>query len=190
MSIQIVPPRPEWATEFKVISETLTEAFGTLAVRIEHIGSTSVPGLAAKDIVDVQVSVHSLDLPEDISTRLSRLGFNLFENIWRDHVPPNEDPNPELWTKRYAKSMAGTRAANVHIRRLGAPNERYPRLFRDYLRACPAAVATYALIKRELAARHSDDLDAYYAIKDPVCDLIIGAAEQWAVEHWIDQTPQ
>jgi GrpB-like predicted nucleotidyltransferase (UPF0157 family) len=76
----------------------------------------------------------------------------------------------------------------VHIRRHGAPNERYALLFRDYLRTSTGAAGSYALIKQELAARHSDDEDAYYAVKDPVCDLIMDAAERWATATDWDRT--
>jgi GrpB-like predicted nucleotidyltransferase (UPF0157 family) len=56
-------------------------------------------------------------------------------------------------------------------------------LFRDYLRANPAAAQAYAEVKRALAQYHANDQDAYYAVKDPVCDLIMGAAELWAVAN-------
>jgi GrpB-like predicted nucleotidyltransferase (UPF0157 family) len=69
---------------------------------------------------------------------------------------------------------------HVHVRAAGSPNERYALLFRDHLRAHPADAATYGLIKRELARHFPGDWDAYYAVKDPVCDLVIGHAEAWA----------
>jgi GrpB-like predicted nucleotidyltransferase (UPF0157 family) len=179
-TIEIVAARAEWPAEFDAIASRLTDAFGALALRIEHIGSTSVPGLPAKNVIDVQVSVASLELPENIGDRLAGEGFTLLAGPSGDHVPCNAQSEPALWAKRYAKELDGARRANVHIRRVGAPNERYALLFRDYLRASPAVAGTYALIKQELAARHSDDEVAYYAVKDPVCDLIIDAAELWA----------
>lgn len=178
--IEIVAPRADWPVEFDAIKARLAEAFGALALRIEHIGSTSVPGLAAKDVIDVQVSVASLELPADMGDRLALAGFVLQPRAWRDHVPCNAASASDSWSKRYAKAADGARRVHVHIRRLGAPNERYALLFRDYLRATPAAAGSYALIKQELAARHARDEDAYYAVKDPVCDLIMDAAELWA----------
>jgi GrpB-like predicted nucleotidyltransferase (UPF0157 family) len=62
----------------------------------------------------------------------------------------------------------------------GRSNFRYALLFRDYLRHSPSAAAAYAHVKIALARLHPDDVDAYYDVKDPVCDLIIGAAERWA----------
>ena len=62
----------------------------------------------------------------------------------------------------------------------GRPNQRYPLLFRDYLRADPFAAASYGAVKRALATIAPDDWDTYYAIKDPACDLILAGSEQWA----------
>ena len=184
--ISIVPPRSEWAEEYAAIAARVAEVFGSLALRVEHIGSTAVPGLAAKDVIDVQVTVPTLDLPVEIAERLTAAAFpprnGLWGDagLWEDHVPNGVAPRPGDWIKRYARAARGRRAAHIHIRRAGAANERYARLFRDYLRASPAAAADYAQIKRELAARHAGDVDAYYAVKDPVCDLIMAAAELWA----------
>ena len=68
----------------------------------------------------------------------------------------------------------------MHIRATGSANQRYALLFRDYLRASPGTATSYSLIKTELAKRDEDDVNAYYAVKDPVCDLIMDAAERWA----------
>jgi GrpB-like predicted nucleotidyltransferase (UPF0157 family) len=108
-------------------------------------------------------------------------GYRISDELWFDHVPAGEDPNPDLWAKLRAAAPDNGRRTHIHIRVRGRPNERYALLFRDFLRATPAAAASYGLIKRELAARHADDADAYYAVKDPVCDLIMAAAEPWAL---------
>lgn len=183
-TIEIVSPKSSWEAEFTDIAVRLAHAFGDTARDIQHIGSTSVPGLPAKDIIDVQVTVVSLDLDSDTERRLSDVGFSLSEETLSDHIPSDAQQPPDAWAKRFARAADGQRRAHVHIRREGAPNERYALLFRDYLRVCPAAAKSYASIKRELAARHPHDKDAYYAIKGPVCDLIIDAAEQWALGNW------
>jgi len=74
---------------------------------------------------------------------------------------------------------------NVHVRIEGNPNQRYPLLFRDYLRAHPNSARSIELIKREIVKRHAEDVEAYYDIKDPVYDLIWDAAQEWAKQtHW------
>ena len=77
------------------------------------------------------------------------------------------------------ETSAGQRRVNVHVRQAGKPNQRYALLFRDYLRAHPASAAAYAELKRRLA-QHLADLEFYADVKDPACDLIAVAAEDWA----------
>ena len=187
--IEIVDYQPRWPREFAEIGARLRTAFGPAALAIHHIGSTSVPGLAAKDVIDLQISVAALDPAAPIEAAIVAAGYAVRTDIAGDHTPVGADPDPALWRKRYAGSGnelsppqpgGERRRTHIHIRQLGLPNQRYALLFRDYLRASPATRDNYALLKRELARLHSDDIDAYYAIKDPLCDLILDAAEHWA----------
>src|SRR6185312_10541810 len=146
--IEIVGYQDRWPGEFAEAAARLKGAFGPLALAIHHIGSTSVPGLAAKDVIDLQVTVASLDPGEPIEAAIAGAGSALLP------------------------STPGVRRTHIHIRQLGLPNQRYPLLFRDYLRASLPARENYALVKRALARLHPDDVDAYYDVKDPVCDLI------------------
>jgi GrpB-like predicted nucleotidyltransferase (UPF0157 family) len=180
-SIEIIDYQPRWPAEFAEIGAKLRAAFGPLALAINHIGSTSVPGLAAKDVIDIQVTVAELDPEAPLRAAIEAAGFHMRPDILNDHVPVGADPSPALWRKRYAGAFDDARRIHTHIRALGGSNQRYALLFRDYLRQSAPARENYALIKRELAARHADDIDAYYAVKDPVCDLILDAAERWAV---------
>jgi GrpB-like predicted nucleotidyltransferase (UPF0157 family) len=183
--IVIVPYRPGWPAEFHALAAPLRAELGDLALRIDHIGSTAVPGLAAKDRIDLQVTVRALEPPVEQAIR--RAGFERVGRINRDHLPPGfPEDRPQDWVKWFFNPLPGARPANLHVRLEGRPNQRYPLLFRDYLRAHPAAAEAYAQIKIALAERHPDDMDAYYAVKDPVCDLIIGAAELWAASQgWL-----
>jgi GrpB-like predicted nucleotidyltransferase (UPF0157 family) len=176
--IEIVPYRPAWPDEFQAIGRAVRRALGDLALRIDHIGSTAVPGLAAKDRIDVQVTVQSLD--PSLEQALNAVGYNRLERITQDHVPPGGSAESGAWGKWFFTPPAGQRPTNLHVRLDGRPNQRYPLLFRDYLRAHPASAEAYARVKQALAGYHADDIDAYYAVKDPVCDIIIAAAELWA----------
>jgi GrpB-like predicted nucleotidyltransferase (UPF0157 family) len=176
--ITILPHRPEWRAEFEALGAAIREALGELALRIDHIGSTSVPGLAAKDILDVQVTVAALDDP--VAVALDRAGYRRLEHIDRDHTPPGASEDEEEWRKWLFKPARGQRPTNVHVRLAGRANQRYPILFRDYLRAHAPAAHAYAQVKLALSRYHPDDLDAYYDIKDPVCDIIMAGAEAWA----------
>lgn len=177
-AITIVPYRDNWPQEFAAIAARLRVALGDDAVRIDHIGSTSVPGLAAKDLIDVQVTVR--DFGESVLARIAAAGFVYRPDITRDHRPPRATGPESDWEKRFFKAGPGEREANIHIRAAGRANQRYPLLFRDYLRAHTASADAYAELKRRLAAQCSEDRIAYTDIKDPACDLILLAAEEWA----------
>jgi GrpB-like predicted nucleotidyltransferase (UPF0157 family) len=178
--IEIVPYDERWPGEFREIGGAIREAMGALALRVDHIGSTSVPGLAAKDVIDIQVTVRELDAPA-IATALAPLGYTLHETIDRDHVPPGCEGQPaDEWRKLNFRAPAGQRPTHLHVRQAGRANQRYALLFRDYLRASLAAAEAYRRIKEALARLHPDDQEAYYDVKDPVCDLIMDAAERWA----------
>jgi GrpB-like predicted nucleotidyltransferase (UPF0157 family) len=178
MTIVIDAHNPLWPQEFEIIQQSLQEILGGLALRIDHIGSTSVPGLGAKDVIDVQITVQALTTT--VRERLVEAGYQCRETITYDHVPPGEDDDPGLWAKFLFNQPAGQRRANIHIRAAGNPNQRYRLLFRDYLRAHPNSARTVELIKRQLARYHADDVEVYYDIKDPVYDLIWDAAQDWA----------
>lgn len=177
--IVIVNPRPQWAAEFQTLAQTLAAALGDWALRVDHIGSTAVPGLAAKDILDVQVTV--ADLTPDLQTAFERGGF-VRQRHNADHQPPGAAGHPRDWEKQLYQPGPGARAAHVHVRRAGSPNGRYALLFRDYLRAHPPAAAAYAQVKVALAQHGPADWDLYYDVKDPVCDLIMAGAEAWAAQ--------
>lgn len=97
---------PTWPKEFEVLRLALLEILGSLALRIDHIGSTSVPGLEAKDIIDIQVTVR--ELTPEVKQRLINAGYYWFEAFTHDHVPLGEDDEPKLWAKLTFKSTSGT----------------------------------------------------------------------------------
>ena len=166
---------------FAIIGAPLREALRALALRIDHIGSTSVPGLAAKDVIDIQVTVAALDA-ETLAGALAPLGYTLAREIDRDHMPPGHDDPPEEWRKLFFRPPEGQRRTNLHIRQASRANQRYALLFRDYLRIDPQSRGAYQQIKETLARLHPDDVDAYYDVKDPVCDIVMAAAERWAAQ--------
>lgn len=186
--IIIVDYRPEWAHEFTAIAHPLQEALGDLALRIDHIGSTAVPGLAAKDVIDAQITVRHLT--PDLEAAFQQAGYERLPYLTSDHRPPTATGPDEDWEKQMYKPAPGMRPTNVHVRRAGSANGRYALLFRDYLRAHPLAAMAYAQTKSALAQHGPTDWDLYYDVKDPVCDIIMAGAEDWAastrwqVEHY------
>lgn len=177
--VEIVPYKPEWPKEFERLSARLRAAMGDLALRIDHIGSTSVPGLASKDRIDVQITV--ADFEAETLAGIVRVGYTIAPGIASDHQPPGDTRPISEWEKRYFRAPDGERATNTHVRNLGRANWRYALLFRDYLRVHPAAAGAYGELKRRLAAL-VDDSGVYADTKDPACDLIYVAAEAWAAQ--------
>lgn len=177
--ITIKSYQPHWPTEFQTLGQSLRHHLGDLATRIDHIGSTAVPQLAAKDIIDIQVTVAELAFP--VEQAIHCAGYERVQRITGDHLPPGMENQPEQFVKWVFKPPMSCRPVNLHVRLAGRANQRYPILFRDYLRAHPLIAQAYAQTKMALAKHHpDDDMAAYYDIKDPVCDIIIGGAEQWA----------
>ena len=113
------------------------------------------------------------------ATALAGIGYGLDDRLRRDHRPPGADGPDSDWAKWYFREPAGHRLTNMHVRVAGRPNQRYPLLFRDYLRAHPATAEAYARLKRQLAANLADPR-TYPDVKDPAVDLIYLAAEEWA----------
>jgi GrpB-like predicted nucleotidyltransferase (UPF0157 family) len=99
--ISLSPYRAAWLSEFRDYGTVLRDHLGSLALRIDHIGSTSIPGLAAKDILDIQVTVETL-LPE-IEEAILTAGYVRLQYL-ADHVPPAYNPDPVQWQKWVFKS--------------------------------------------------------------------------------------
>jgi GrpB-like predicted nucleotidyltransferase (UPF0157 family) len=179
--IVIVAYRPKWPTEFARIAAGLRGALGDLALRIDHIGSTSVPGLSAKDIIDLQVTVAELDVAA-LDPTIARIGCVRIAQNDHDHVPPTATGGDQDWQKLMYRPPTEMRPTHIHIRRAGSANGRYALLFRDYLRTHPLAALAYAQVKVALAQNDSYDWELYYDVKDPVCDIIMAGAEDWAAQ--------
>ena len=177
--VEIVDYQPRWPDEFRSIAAVLRQGLGDLALRIDHIGSTSVSGLAAKDVIDIQITVAALD--EALISAMEAIGYTLPEGVWRDHRPPGHTGPESDWQKLFFRPPPGQRRTNTHVRVQGRANQRYALLFRDFLRAHPDTTGAYAELKRRLAA-HLADPQMYPEVKDPAVDLIYFAAEVWAAD--------
>lgn len=180
--LEITEYKPTWPDDFRALAARLRDALGPLALRIDHIGSTAVSGLAAKDVIDIQITVAALD--DSVRTALESLGYTHVARIIGDHRPARFDVDlwrdqDDEWCKWFFRAPPASRPTNTHVRLAGRANQRYPLLFRDYLRTHPAITAAYAELKRRLAAELCDP-DTYPDVKDPAVDLIYLAAEEWA----------
>ncbi len=189
-TIEIVDFQPGWAGEFERIAAELRTVLSAAEVvfgPIDHIGSTAVDGLAAKDVIDIQVTIHDLH-DERLAAAMRCAGYLWWDDIRTDHSPPGMTLATAELEKRFAGQAAdgGVRRTNIHFRVAGRFNHRYALLCRDYLRTHPDAASAYGEIKRNLARLVPDDPESYYDVKDPVFDLIMAGAEEWAASTgWI-----
>jgi GrpB-like predicted nucleotidyltransferase (UPF0157 family) len=179
-TLEIVPWDRDWPARAAAELQDLIGSLGSLVVYADHIGSTSVPQMAAKNIIDLQLSVRDLaEATAAFNVPLARRGYRS-RPFNRDHLPAGDSGDASLWAKRFwARTDHPDGDINLHVRVVGSPNERLALLFRDWLRARPLAVAAYSRFKTTLAAAVGD-LEAYTEIKDPVVDLVVAAADQWA----------
>lgn len=143
--IRIAAYDPGWPVQFEAERERLRSALGAMALRIEHNGSTAVPGLAAKPIIDIQVSVAALQPADAYKAPLERAGYT--------HVPHDDD----AFAPFFHKPAAWPHTYHVHVVQAGSAEERKTLAFRDYLRAHPGMAREYEQLKRTLAERFAGD---------------------------------
>ncbi|MFF1398164.1 GrpB family protein [Streptomyces sp. NPDC058287] len=174
--VAVVDHRPQWPLEFEQLAGPLRAAMGGVPLHIDHVGSTSVPGPAAKDCIDVQIRVRSIDEARDIAL-LSAIGFLCRPEPWNRTEVSGGIPCRKL----VFAPPVGARPCNVHLRESAGPNARYALLFRDYLRADEPARRAWGAFKQRLAASVSDLFD-YGQIKAPATEILMAAAERCAAE--------
>lgn len=146
---------PAWPAMFEQEAAAIRAALGATAARVEHVGSTAVPGLAAKPTIDIQISVERMTPRERYVAPLEALGYTFV-------VDPT-DPDHEF----FKKEESGVRTHHTHVCLVGSVWERRHLAFRDHLRTHPEDSARYAELKRRLAEQHPNDIMAYLEAKTP-----------------------
>ena len=165
-SVVVIPYSNEWPGIFRQIGEELVRAFDPITVIIEHIGSTSVPELASKPVIDVLLGANSLAEIESKISALNQLGFS--------YVPKYET---ELPMRRYfVKSSSGSLRIHLHAVELGSPIWVEHLTFRDALRNDSNLRSDYQYLKLQLATQFSDNKSAYTAAKDPFIQSVLANA--------------
>ena len=148
MSITLIEYNPEWPAQFGQVRDALAAALDSVVIAIEHVGSTAVPGLAAKPVLDIDVIVESLDRLPLVVQRMASIGYTHQGDLGI--------------TGRHAfKAPPGGPARHVYVCAVDSIPLREHLAFRDYLRQNPGDARAYATLKRELAAAVGDDRVAY-----------------------------
>lgn len=178
--VVVIDHQARWADEFQTAGTQLRKVLGDSAVRIDHIGSTSVPDLGAKDIVDIQITVESLDDLASFTAKMLAANFLKRGTIHYDCLVGIDDHESPQLRKAYFREPEGQRRCHLHVRQNGMQNQRYALLFRDFLRANNTVRIAYETIKRRLSKIFPESIDGYLYIKDSLMDIIYEGAESWA----------
>jgi len=154
--VTVLPYDAAWKQAFETVREQLQAALGDLALAIEHVGSTSVEGLAAKPILDIDVVIRSYDDFAAVVQRLAAIGYIHEGDLGiKDREAFRYDNKPHLQKHHLYVCPQDSAELNRHI------------TFRNYLRSHPQAAAEYGAVKAEAAALYPNDIDAYIAHKAP-----------------------
>ncbi|MBV9011708.1 MAG: dephospho-CoA kinase [Pseudonocardiales bacterium] len=171
----LAPPDDSWPQQAQRVITRVEKVAAGRALRIDHIGSTAVPGLDAKDVLDMQVVVADLTVAQRLAADLSAVGLVTLAGRL-DHARDGTTRD-----KGYATNADPARDVNCHVRPLDSPFWRETLLLRDWLRTHPAGVREYTELKHRLAAQQWDSIDAYATAKTPFLRSALDRAEQWAL---------
>jgi dephospho-CoA kinase len=186
---RLVPADPTWPEQALRIVNRLKTACGHKALRVDHIGSTAVPEFDAKDVIDIQVTVESLAVADELVEPLLAAGYPRLQHITEDVGKADarstvgrydHSNDPALWHKRFHASADPGRPTNVHIRVDGWPDQQFALLFVDWLKANPRVRADYLEVKRAAELGGGGDIGHYANAKEPWFLDAYRRAWEWA----------
>ena len=144
----------DWAVQFQELRNRIWPVVSDIALAVEHVGSTSVPGLAAKPVIDLDILVETDDMIPNVIERLATLGYSHRGNLGIEGREAFRQPPDDSAAKHHLYlCTANSMAARNHL------------AFRDRLRSNAAVAQAYAALKKELARRFTEDIDRYIAGK-------------------------
>jgi dephospho-CoA kinase len=173
---RLAPPDPLWPAQAQRILARLRTACGHRASRIDHIGSTAIPGMDAKDVIDIQVTVASLEVADELADALLAAGY-LRSPITEDIAHSGDE---SLWRKRLYCSADPGRPTNVHVRVEGSPGQQFALLFVDWLTANSQERSDYLELKRRVVAQGHASTREYAEAKEPWFVDAYRRAWEWA----------
>jgi len=168
LSVKIVSYDPRWATIYAKEKDRILDAVGAKVVAIEHVGSTAVPGLGAKPIIDIMVAVRELSDAEECVEPLRGMGY--------EYVPEYEKELPERRYFRKGQEGVYNRHFHLHVVEQGGDFWKRHLMFRDYLRCHPEVAQQYCELKRKFAEKHASDREAYTEAKSFFIESVLQKA--------------
>lgn len=161
-----------WVENFQLLKEKVLNEANDMILDIQHIGSTAIPAMWAKDVVDVQCAIQTFDDMEHVKRIFLLLGFEYLDHIKQDHVPfHDQDYFDDNWEKRFFKGEYNKQKFNIHIRKLNSKNWQFALRFKDYLTENKDAFISYLQLKQRLAEANVD-IKNYCLIKDSAIDML------------------
>jgi len=177
--VVLVEYQAQWTEDFAVLAATLRKLELAAEGAIEHVGSTAIIGMVAKDVIDAQVRVPHLDV-NPIAARFTDAGFRLRPEEWNTRESTKQGVNPKLV---FAPPVGG-RPVNVHVRADGTQGARDTLLFRDFLRSEEESMNWWADTKRSIVkSAGSIDLASYGQAKQSKWAALMIQADAWAKER-------
>ncbi|BEV37135.1 bifunctional GNAT family N-acetyltransferase/GrpB family protein [Bacillus stercoris] len=164
--VEVVPYNEKWTKGFDEEKERLKRVFGPEMIAVHHIGSTSIPNMAAKPIIDMLIEVRSIEAVSQFDEQMKAIGY----------MPKGENG---IAGRRYFQKGGNKRTHHVHLYEQGNPAIERHLLFRDYLRAHPSIAKEYAVLKKRLAAQHPDSIKQYMQGKDEWIKTAEENAKRW-----------
>lgn len=179
MLVEVVPHNSQWQTAFETESRFIAAVLAENIVVIHHIGSTAIPKIYAKPIIDLLIEVKNLDLVTEKTSAMEKLGYEAmgeFGLIGRRYFRKENPP--------------GIRTYHVHIYQVGSSEIKRHLAFRDYLTFHPQDAERYSKLKQTLAKKYPQDIESYMDGKDKFIKKIESKALQWqaAIELNSDRT--
>jgi GrpB-like predicted nucleotidyltransferase (UPF0157 family) len=167
--VTVVSHQPQWSVEFEREAKAVSTALGKNVLAIHHIGSTAIPGIYAKPIIDLLVAVQDLLAVDQKNAAMESLGYEAMGEFG-------------IIDRRFFRKddMAGIRTHHVHVFANNSPQISRHLAFRDYLIAHPASAQQYSDLKRALAKQYPQDIQGYMDGKDGFIQEIDRRAAQWS----------
>lgn len=179
MKARVVDYDPRWEEEGLEWAQRVRDILGGLVLDIDHVGSTAVPGLAAKDVIDIQALAYDLDEAQSAIAKLKGAGFSV-DLAKRGETPrPGYPEHPDCWDRLYFRGPKDQRAVILHLREVNTAGGRVPLLLRDFLREDDLVRDQYGALKLGLA-KYVDSERGYQALKQPFIAAVLRLAETWA----------
>jgi len=175
-TIEVVEHDSGWDTAFAQEAGALAAVFGDSLMAVHHVGSTSVPGLHSKPIIDILVVLRETETIDRFNPPMQKLGYSVRGECLDAEIPGT--PGRFYFTKNSGEK----RTHHVHACAVGHPDVADKLVFRDYLRAHPQRAAQYGALKERLALEHRHDNIGYMRGKDDDIRSILDEARRWSAQ--------